>query len=158
MKKKLLAVLLVASMATSIVACGNKGQKPSSSNNGDGNATAEATTINTDTTTLKINLASEPDYLDPTLNSSTDGAALALNSFVGLYTLDENNTPVPALADGEPEVSEDGKHYTIKLIKFLPKISKRFIYYISIFNINMSYFSTQNSKTHCNSMIIVCFN
>ena len=78
MKKKLLAVLLVASMATSIVACGNKGQKPSSSNNGDGNATAEATTINTDTTTLKINLASEPDYLDPTLNSSTDGAALAL--------------------------------------------------------------------------------
>ena len=117
MKKKLLAVLLVASMATSIVACGNKGQKPSSSNNGDGNTTVEATKINTDTTTLKVLLGSEPDYLDPTLNSSTDGAALALNSFVGLYTLDENNNCVPALADGEPEISEDGLHYTFKLIE-----------------------------------------
>ena len=118
MKRKLIAVLLVATMAaTSLVACGNKGQKPSSSNGGDGSATAEATKINTDTTTLKINVGGEPDYLDPTLNSAVDGAVLAVNTFVGLYTLDENNTPVPALADGEPEVSEDGKHYTIKLIE-----------------------------------------
>ena len=36
--------------------------------------------------TLKLNLASEPDKLDPALNSSVDGACLAIASFGGLYT------------------------------------------------------------------------
>ena len=36
--------------------------------------------------TLRLNLSSEPDYLDPALNSSVDGACLAANSFSGLYT------------------------------------------------------------------------
>ncbi|MCR4830537.1 MAG: peptide ABC transporter substrate-binding protein [Pseudobutyrivibrio sp.] len=114
MKKKLIAVLLVASMAASMVACGNKNSGSASK---EAAAPAEATTVNTDTTTLKINLASEPDYLDPALNSSVDGATLACNSFVGLYTYDETDTPVPALADGEPEISEDGLHYTFKMIE-----------------------------------------
>ena len=39
-----------------------------------------------DADTLRINLASEPDKLDPALNSSVDGACLAINSFGGLYT------------------------------------------------------------------------
>lgn len=114
MKKKLIAVLLVASMAASMVACGNKNSGSASK---EAAAPAEATTVNTDTTTLKINLASEPDYLDPALNSSVDGATLACNTFVGLYTYDETDTPVPALADGEPEISDDGLHYTIKMIE-----------------------------------------
>lgn len=64
---------------------------------------------------MKINLASEPDHLDPSLNSSVDGAALASNSFVGLYTSAEDGSTVPALADGDPEVSEDGTQFTIKM-------------------------------------------
>lgn len=39
-----------------------------------------------DKTNLNINLASEPDKLDPALNSSVDGACLAIASFGGLYT------------------------------------------------------------------------
>jgi peptide/nickel transport system substrate-binding protein/oligopeptide transport system substrate-binding protein len=66
---------------------------------------------------LRINLASEPGYLDPALNSSVDGACLAVNSFVGLYVYDENSQLQPALSDGEPEVSEDGLTYTFKLIE-----------------------------------------
>ena len=62
-----------------------------------------------------VNLASEPDHLDPALNSSVDGASLASNSFVGLYTSDANDNIVPALADGMPIVSEDGTQYTINL-------------------------------------------
>ncbi len=116
MKKRIIAALLVASMATGLMACGNKPAETASDATAE-EKTAEATTVNTDTTTLRINLASEPDYLDPALNSSVDGACLAVNSFVGLYTYDENNNLVPALADGEPEVSEDGLHYTIKLIE-----------------------------------------
>ena len=47
---------------------------------------AEATTTNAETNVLNINLASEPDYLDPAPNSSVDGGCLAVNSFAGLYT------------------------------------------------------------------------
>jgi len=65
-------------------------------------------------TTLRINLSSEPDYLDPALNSSVDGACLAVNSFSGLYTYNEEGVCVPACATGY-EVSEDGLTYTVTL-------------------------------------------
>ena len=65
--------------------------------------------------TLSINLASEPDYLDPALNSSVDGGCLAVNSFAGLYTYDKDQKLIPDVAAEMPEVSEDGKTYTVKL-------------------------------------------
>ena len=68
--------------------------------------------------TLRINLASEPDYLDPALNSSVDGACLAANSFSGLYTYNEKGVTVPALAEGY-KVSDDGLTYTVTLKKNL---------------------------------------
>ena len=72
------------------------------------------TTMANDETTLKINLSSEPDYLDPALNSSVDGACLAANSFSGLYTYDAEGNTVPACAEGY-EMSEDGLTYTVTL-------------------------------------------
>lgn len=68
---------------------------------------------------MRINLASEPDHLDPALNSSVDGAALASNSFVGLYTSDSDGKIVPALADGDPEVADDNVTYTVHMKKDL---------------------------------------
>ncbi len=68
---------------------------------------------------LRINLASEPDKLDPALTSTNDGGSLAENSFVGLYVMGNDNKISPALADGDPTVSSDGKEYTIKLKKDL---------------------------------------
>jgi len=109
--KKIIATLLACAMVVSLAACGgNKDAKSGSEN-------ATASTTSTDTTTLRINLASEPGYLDPALNSSVDGACLAVNSFVGLYVYDENSQLQPALSDGEPEISEDGLTYTFKLIE-----------------------------------------
>ena len=64
--------------------------------------------------TLRLNLASEPDYLDPALNSSVDGACLAANSFSGLYTYDAEGKTTPACATGYT-VSEDGLTYTVTL-------------------------------------------
>ncbi|MBE7092373.1 MAG: peptide ABC transporter substrate-binding protein [Clostridiales bacterium] len=60
--------------------------------------------------TLRVNLASEPDFLDPALNSSVDGACLAVNSFAGLYTYDKDGKTVPDLATGYTvsEPAEDG--------------------------------------------------
>ena len=69
-------------------------------------------------TTLRLNLASEPDHLDPALNSSVDGACLAVNSFAGLYTYDKDGKTIPDLATGYT-VSEDGLEYTVKLMEGL---------------------------------------
>ncbi len=63
---------------------------------------------------LKINLASEPAKVDPALNSSVDGACLAVNMFEGLYTYDANGDLQPALAENT-EISEDGLTYTFTL-------------------------------------------
>lgn len=63
---------------------------------------------------LSLCMASEPAKLDPALNSSVDGACLAVNSFVGLYTYGADGSPEPALADGY-DLSEDGLTYTFHL-------------------------------------------
>ena len=64
--------------------------------------------------TLRLNLASEPDYLDPALNSSVDGACLAANSFSGLYSYNAEGVTEPACATGYT-VSDDGLTYTVTL-------------------------------------------
>ncbi len=66
-------------------------------------------------TTLRINLASEPDTLDPALNSSVDGACMIVNSFAGLFTYDADGNLQPDLA-ADYTVSEDGLTYTVNLI------------------------------------------
>ena len=75
-------------------------------------------TMSNGSTTLRINLASEPDYLDPALNSSVDGACLAAASFAGLYTYNAQGVTAPALAEGY-KVSADGLTYTVTLKKDL---------------------------------------
>ncbi|NLW19982.1 MAG: peptide ABC transporter substrate-binding protein [Clostridiales bacterium] len=65
-------------------------------------------------TTLKLQLSSEPDKLDPALNSSVDGAILAAASFGGLYTYDENGELAPNFATGH-ELSEDGLTYVFTM-------------------------------------------
>ncbi len=67
-----------------------------------------------DKTTIRLQLASEPDKLDPALNSSVDGACLAANSFGGLYTYDAEGNVSPNFATGY-EVSEDGLTYTFAI-------------------------------------------
>ena len=64
--KKILAVMLVVAMCLSLVACGKK------DNAADG------------ATSLAVCLASEPDTLDPALNSAVDGATMISHLFSGL--------------------------------------------------------------------------
>ncbi|MBQ3900958.1 MAG: peptide ABC transporter substrate-binding protein [Clostridia bacterium] len=72
------------------------------------------TTLDNGSDTLRLNLASEPDYLDPALNSSVDGACLAANSFSGLYTYNAEGKCVPACAESY-EVNDEGTVYTVTL-------------------------------------------
>lgn len=71
-------------------------------------------TLSNGADTLRLNLASEPAFLDPALNSSVDGACLAANSFSGLYTYDADGKTEPACAESYT-VSEDGLTYTVTL-------------------------------------------
>lgn len=66
---------------------------------------------------LKINLASEPNKIDPALNSTVDGACLNCNMYMGLYTYDEDGKLVPGVCDpSNPyEVSDDKLTYTFHL-------------------------------------------
>ena len=75
---------------------------------------AYATKTGDNADTLRVNIASEPDFLDPALNSSVDGACLAALSFSGLYTYDSTGSLVPALAESY-EMSEDGLTYSFTL-------------------------------------------
>ena len=62
--KKILAIALVLVMCLTLVACGNKGKS--------------------DASELSVCLASEPDTLDPALNSAVDGATMVSHLFSGL--------------------------------------------------------------------------
>lgn len=63
---------------------------------------------------LRLQVASEPDKLDPALNSSVDGAILAAAAFGGLYTYNEKGELAPNFAESY-EMSEDGLTYRFKM-------------------------------------------
>ena len=108
MKKKIISMMLVAAMAIGLAGCGGSSS--------DGNAGGASATSG-DTSTLYINLASEPNYVDPAMSTTVDGGSLIVNSFVGLYTYDADGNLQPALSDGEAQLSDDSLTYTFKLIE-----------------------------------------
>ncbi len=63
---------------------------------------------------LSVQIASEPNKLDPALNTTVDGGALAILSFAGLYKYDAEGKLVSDLAEN-CEISEDGLTYTFTL-------------------------------------------
>ncbi len=76
--KKILALALVAVMLFALVACGDNND--TSSKGGDSSKTS-----------IAVCLASEPDTLDPALNSAVDGATLVSHLFSGLAKWSQND-------------------------------------------------------------------
>lgn len=115
MKKKLVSMVLVASMAFGLAACGSSdaGEKSQAAGS-DGADAAAVTSTKEDKTTLNIFMASEPDHLDPALNSSVDGGCLAVNSFEGLMRYNESGALETACAESYT-VSDDGLVYTFTM-------------------------------------------
>ena len=97
--KKMLALILAATMAFSMVACG-------------GNTNSSATGANANTVTVQI--GPNPETLDPALNAALDGGNVILTAFEGLLIVDENNEVQPGQAESY-EVSEDGLTWTFHL-------------------------------------------
>ena len=65
-------------------------------------------------TDLSVNVGSDPDTIDPALNSAVDGATMIIHAFEGLYTLDKDGVPVPGQAESVA-VSDDKLTYTFTL-------------------------------------------
>lgn len=111
MRKRLLSLALATCLSAGMLTgCGSN----NTSNLADNTEVTSETDSTKDKSTLRINLASEPKYLDPALNSTVDGGCLAVNSFVGLFVTDADNNPIPALCDTY-EVSDDKLTYTFTL-------------------------------------------
>ena len=71
MKKRILSLALAGAMILALASCGK--ETPKNSDNG-----------GTSATSIAVCLASEPDTVDPALNSSVDGATMLTHLFAGL--------------------------------------------------------------------------
>ena len=76
MKKRIAAMILVLAMILALAACGSK-QEPAQGS-ADAEPAADAAS------SIAVCLASEPDTIDPALNSAVDGATLLAHLFSGL--------------------------------------------------------------------------
>ncbi len=90
--KKILALVLAVAMVLALAACGEK--KP-------------ATNDNAAASSLAVCLASEPDTLDPALNSAVDGATMVSHLFSGLAKWAQNESgALVIVADAAQELVE----------------------------------------------------
>lgn len=135
--KRLLALALCGMMAIGLVACGDSaanggGSSPAAAATGeeaaaaDGEEAAEAPAVDESLIAsdgINVCIASEPDNIDPALNSAVDGATLILHTFAGLAKWEQKEDGsfeiapdcVEELVEGEE--NEDGTvKYTYKLL------------------------------------------
>lgn len=130
--KTILVVLLAIILVFNLVACGgdsdvNRDEEPqnSATPGTDDKTPAPATDApgdNTSGTSIAVSLASEPDTIDPALNSAVDGATMIAHLFSGLakWSQDENGDYVIE-ADAAEELVEGVKNedgtvtYTYKI-------------------------------------------
>jgi oligopeptide transport system substrate-binding protein len=64
---------------------------------------------------LNLIEAAEIPSIDSSISEDAVGFNVLNNIMEGLYRLDQESLPVPAMADGDPEISEDGLTYTFKI-------------------------------------------
>lgn len=109
--KKVLAIILAAVMVLGLAACGGGGNTPAGSgSSADGGASS-----------LSVCIASEPQTIDPALNSAVDGATMIVHLFSGLAKWSKNGDAfeiVPDMAEElvEPVDNGDGTFtYTYKI-------------------------------------------
>ena len=113
--KNIAAVAMAGCMAASLAACGGSASSAASSAASTEAATSEAAeATGTSANGFTVQLGSNPETLDPALNSAIDGANTIITTFEPLLLIDENNEVIPGQAD-LPEVSEDGLTWTFTM-------------------------------------------
>ena len=110
--KKALAMILAATMAFSLVACG--GAPASGSTEGSTAASTTGTASTEGKKTLAVQVGTNLETIDPGLNTAADVSNMIITMFEPLLIMDENNTVQPGQAE-KWEVSEDGLTWTFTL-------------------------------------------
>lgn len=105
MKKKtiLLAMTLMLAFGSVLAGCSTTG-----GNDSEGTSTNEEKV-------LRLTDTSDITTADPALATDAVAFNLIANTMEGLYRLDQDGKPVPAIAAEEPTVNEEGTVYTFKL-------------------------------------------
>lgn len=128
MKKRVLALLLTATMVLGLTACGGKSDNTATDNGqtgtenaaentaGDSNDAADAAgeTTGTGDKILSVQVGPDPETIDPALNSAVDGGNMILHSFECLLAVDQDGKLAPGQAESW-ETSEDGLTWTFHL-------------------------------------------
>ena len=100
MKKRVLALLLTATLVLGLTACGSKDAAGGTTNGGG--------------KILSGQVGPDPETIDPALNSAVDGGNMLLHSFECLLTVDQDGKLAPGQAETW-ETSEDGLTWTFHL-------------------------------------------
>ncbi|MEG0553046.1 MAG: peptide ABC transporter substrate-binding protein [Carnobacterium sp.] len=105
LKNKLIGLSWLALVST-LMACGNSDTSKDSSSNRSQKENKQ-----------KISIMAEQEIgsMNTLASQDSDGFIAQNQVFEGLYTLDEKDNIIPAVALDMPEISEDGLTYTIKL-------------------------------------------
>jgi oligopeptide transport system substrate-binding protein len=113
-KKSKFSLLLVLTLVLSmfLAACSGGNNEDEATPDNDSDATGSELAENQEITVLE---SAEIPSMDSVLAEDTVGFTMINNVNEGLYRLDQEQNPIPALSDGEPTVSEDGTVYTFKL-------------------------------------------
>lgn len=151
MKKRWISIMLAAAMCVgSLGGCGG-GQGSGDSSSAAGGAGTESSGTQAaggsgaedgEPQTVTVGVAQQFTTLDPGLSTETVNRFAIAHMYAGLYKKQEDGSVVPDLAAGDPEVSEDGLTYTIKLKEGLtwsdgePVTAGDFVYAI---NRNLTY-------------------
>ncbi len=115
--RMLLSMFAVLAIMAIAVACGDDDDDDDDDTNG-GGGTTPTTTTQAPSGTITIG-ATQFETWDPHFSDFAQDIAHMVYVWRGLYHLDLGDKPQPAMADGAPKVSDDGKTYTITLKKDL---------------------------------------
>lgn len=111
----LLALIMVVSM---LAGCGSKNETdtPGTGGNGKPAATADPTEGPKEPKVFVYGMGSDPETIDPQINSGGDGMTINSNLFEGLVVTDADLTSKPGVAESW-SISDDGLVYTFNLRK-----------------------------------------
>ena len=114
--KNVAAVAMAGCMAASLAACGGSASSAASTETSTAASTDVATGEESTGTAsgFTVQLGSNPETLDPALNSAIDGANTLITVFEPLLLIDENNEVIPGQAESYT-VSDDGLVWTFTM-------------------------------------------
>lgn len=104
-----------AAGVTALAGCSGGGGEDTPTDGGDGGSGSTDTPQQSSGGTLNLAQVKSPIEFDPIVLNDVPSDQVAQLVFDALYTYDDGTGIIPELATGQPEISNDGKRYTVKI-------------------------------------------